>query len=581
MERLPLLHSGTLESQSGDGDDEKMKSPLSLLSFSFAWVLTSAFFSANTSDSRSASQLYPSAFPDSIFTPWVWDAHYESTSNVVEIVLVSRTACYFNHTKWNIVIDRFPSYSKSLGSGLVSNILVNPQEALFRKLEGLVCHFYHKNSSLPVAKTKSEIIRGRKVFLIIGSILVVCPSPNVEYDRMRLERELTTADLGPFTDSLSNVLQTNVSSTFTDAFPVTNIPEFNSVEGITTKKIKPPARYGLSVCTATGRTDRAYLVEWIEHHVYLGVSRFYIYSTADHGTLLEVLSDYIREGVVVVISWMYENCVKGMASGRYVIYTDPTEGLVAFRPPRAIAHTAALASCYSRFRKKSRYMMHIDDDEFVALSPILMQPNGSKETRGPLVKYASRMFRENPKAHSIVIAPMHKHLCSGMGPKNEISTNASNSNYQLPRVGKWQFCLPGHPAEGKLIMKTRSVRMFFVHYVSQTEDGTPTFESTPARRSEAALLHYKQAREDSGDPFGLTSLEYVNKGNMSADCNLMKWLGGLHEGTLNGFYHHTVEKAPEGFKGLGKNYMVQAIDTKTKDHLRERFAARMGSHLNP
>lgn len=38
---------------------------------------------------------------------------------------------------------------------------------------------------------------------------------------------------------------------------------------------------------------------------------------------------------------------------------------------------------------------------------------------------------------------------------------------------------------------------------------------------------------------------------------------------------------PEGFKGLGKDYMIQAIDTMTKDHLRERFAARMGSSLNP
>ena len=338
------------------------------------------------------------------------------------------------------MIDKFPSYSKSLGSGLVSNILVNPQEALFRESEGLVCHFYHKNSSLPVAKTKSEIIRGRKVFLKIGSILVVCPSPSVEYDTMRLERDLKTAT---FTDSLLNVLQTTVNSTFTDALPVTNIPEFNSVEGITAKKMKPPARYGLSVCTATGRTNRAYLVERIEHYVYLGVNRFYIYSTADLETLLEVLSDYIREGVVVVVPWMYENCVKGTASGRYVIYTDPTEGLVAFRPPRAIAHSAALASCYSRFRKKSRYMMHIDDDEFVALSPTLMQPLGGQETRGPLVRFASRMFRKNPKAHSIVIAPMHKHLCSSMGPKNEISTNANHSNYRLPRVGTWQFCLPG------------------------------------------------------------------------------------------------------------------------------------------
>ena len=557
-----------------------MKSLFHRLLLLSLWILTGAFFSSNMSDSRHASELFPSALPDSIFTPWVWDAHYDQIDDVVEIVIVPRSACYFNHTKWKIVVDKFPTYSESFGYGLARSILVHPEEALFRTSESLFCHFY-RGSQL-VAKTSSEIIRGKKVFLTIGSILVVCPSPNVEYDKMRLQRQLDTAGMDPFMDSLHNILKTNLSSSLTDAFPVSNIPEFKSVEGTDAKNINLPVRSGLSICTATGRSNRAHLVEWVEHHLYLGVSHIYIYSTAkskrNHESLLKALSDYIREGVVLVVPWMYENCVRGMGSGRYVMYRDPNEGVVAFRPPRAIAHSAALASCYSRFRKKSRYMMHIDDDEFITLSPTLMTTVEGQELRGPLIRFASRMFRENPNANSIVIAPMQKHLCSGMGPKITTGLNVNDSNHLLPRVGTWQFTVPGHPAEGKLIMKTRAVRMFFVHYVSQTEDGAPNYEATLASRTDAVMLHYKEPREVSGDPYGTTDLSTVKRGDLCDECKNMHRQGGLHEGTSNGFYHEN-RSVPENFRGLGKSFMIQGIDRKTKDVLKERFAARMRRNL--
>ena len=571
--------------ENGVAEKFGMKLRFCLVSFSVSWVVIGAFFSSNTSDSRRASQLFPSTFPDSIFTPWVWDVHYDRTDDVVEVVIVSRSACFFNHTKWKLVVDKFPAYSKYLGYGLDSSIIVNPQEALFRLSEALFCHFYR--GGLPVAKSKSEIIRGKRVFLTIGSILVVCPSPIVEYDSMRLERDLTTSKMGPFTDSLFNVLNTSLSSSFTDAFPVSNIPEFKVDVGIAAKQMDPHVRSGLSICTATSRSDRAYLVEWVEHHLYLGVSHIYIYSTAksqrNHEKLLEALSDYIQEGIVVVVPWMYENCVRGMGSGRYVIYTDPAEGLTAFRPPRAIAHSAALASCYSRFRKTSRYMMHIDDDEFVALGRKVMSTLKGQEMRGPLVRFVSRMFHDNPKATSIVIEPMQKHLCPGMGPKDQLGGNANQSSHRLPRVGTWQFTVPGHSAEGKLIMKTKAVRMFFVHYVSQTEDGSKDYESKAAHRSQAVLLHYKEPREVSGEPYGMSDLSSVQQGNLSVECRAMRNRGGLYEGRKNGFYHETIKEIPEGFNGLKKLYMVQGIDANTKDVLREWFTARMwnGSHPLP
>ncbi len=106
--------------------------------------------------------------------------------------------------------------------------------------------------------------------------------------------------------------------------------------------------------------------------------------------LQRVLRDYIQEGIASVIPWHYDNCMTqgGMASGRALnVYLDcsdtsnlstcnniPTK-VKHFFPPRAIAQTAALASCYTRIRTGgidgsplSKYLFHMDDDEFITLS---------------------------------------------------------------------------------------------------------------------------------------------------------------------------------------------------------------------
>jgi hypothetical protein len=46
-----------------------------------------------------------------------------------------------------------------------------------------------------------------------------------------------------------------------------------------------------------------------------------------------------------------------------------------------------------------------------------------------------------------------------------------SNNSELPRVGRWKVSEKMQPYEGKLIMRTSAVRMFFVHYVSQLESG--------------------------------------------------------------------------------------------------------------
>jgi hypothetical protein len=144
-------------------------------------------------------------------------------------------------------------------------------------------------------------------------------------------------------------------------------------------------QHDMLICTATSRRSRPHLVEWIEYHLLLGVNHFVLYDTTIPATLggvgsdrtaqrtptyhsatpsaeaslSNVIADYIAKGVVTVIPWPYNNCVRGMASGRMA---------ADFKVPGTIAHNAALASCYSRFRDSSRWIAHVDDDEFLVSS---------------------------------------------------------------------------------------------------------------------------------------------------------------------------------------------------------------------
>ncbi len=69
-----------------------------------------------------------------------------------------------------------------------------------------------------------------------------------------------------------------------------------------------------------------------------------------------------------------------MGSGRFVTYLPNTveqqqQQQRFFQPPRAVAHTAALASCYSRFRHAAEWIGHVDDDEFLVRPPSPARPH--------------------------------------------------------------------------------------------------------------------------------------------------------------------------------------------------------------
>jgi hypothetical protein len=110
-----------------------------------------------------------------------------------------------------------------------------------------------------------------------------------------------------------------------------------------------PAAY-LAACTMY-RDDAAYLPEWIEFHLLMGVERFFLYdngSTDDHR---DVLAPYLEEGIVTVHDWPHAFLRQ---NGR----------------PRAIV--TGFEHCVGEHAGDARWIAFLDIDEFV------FSPTGSR-----------------------------------------------------------------------------------------------------------------------------------------------------------------------------------------------------------
>ena len=154
----------------------------------------------------------------------------------------------------------------------------------------------NNNNSIELGRSVVEDVVGTSLSLVV--ISVVCPVP-VEaagFHLMRLER---TVD--------DNELQTPLFPVCRIHLPKKATPEFN-----------------LTMCTATDRSNRMHVVEWMEYYKLLGVQQFVVYNLLgatehDRQVIHINYKDYIDDGLLRMVNWSYPNCFKkgcGMAAGR-------------------------------------------------------------------------------------------------------------------------------------------------------------------------------------------------------------------------------------------------------------------------
>lgn len=541
------------------------------------------FCESNITELRGGSpgpNIFPLDTPSSILKLWPWDAVHNIEKGTVEVTVIQRRACRFNQTKWHLLVDKFPQFSKLLAHGKEENILADSNETNLAKLEVVICRFYVNGTSTPVAQTKAEPVLGKYHFLRGGTTQIICPIPQMNYDTMRLVRlgRIEDGVESEYSSLTSNHEKVKVAS---DAFPVCRPASLR--KGLTEIEFEERKKGRLSVCTATGRSDRAHLIEWIEYHRLIGVDHFYIYDTSKQQNgrgILTLLSDYVSEGVVTIVPWAYDNCVRGMASGRFLTWNDPESGFNIFHPPKAIAQSAALASCYSRYRSHTEYMMHIDDDEFIAMGPSVMVEgfghNRSHLTNNgqiyrPLAEFVDKVLTSRPDAPALAFPPLRKHEC----PTLDGGISKARVSSGLPRIGEWVYGRKRKPIEVKLVMRTSAVINFYVHYISQYEKaflGTDVLLLSP---TDVAVLHYKEPEEMAGDLFGVTKLNEFELGATNHFCKEMQRFGGLREDIEGGYFPAVGKAATPFLHNLNYTNIIQSISPAIQSMLLQNFQERM------
>ncbi len=73
-------------------------------------------------------------------------------------------------------------------------------------------------------------------------------------------------------------------------------PSLQTLDCTTEKK------YKLSICTLFKNESR-YLREWIEYHRLIGVDHFYLYNNGSRDRSVEILSTYVKQGLVTLVNW--------------------------------------------------------------------------------------------------------------------------------------------------------------------------------------------------------------------------------------------------------------------------------------
>lgn len=456
--------------------------------------------------------------------PWIWDAVISRRKHIVEVTMISRNACKFDHDLWKLIIRMFPEYQEQMGFGSEDNVYVTVDNSydyvrqnthlgdgeLARGIQGNFVYCIFLNQGHIVESLRSLRIKDVEI-AELSSIQIRCPLPRatVMWDRMRIERILSKSGE-----------ESNLPNS-TESFGV--CPDPLEEAGLSLQPFD--YMYKLSVCTATDRSHRAQLVEWIEYHRIVGVEHFFLYDTSawevvDAMLLSVVLKDYIRDGIVTVVRWPYQNCVKNMGSGRWINIMaqmkNSTEfSNVFFQPPRAVAQTAALASCFSRFKSTSKWMAHMDDDEFLVriwqvitkyfnISHLQQSFNPSKkfgnQKANSLSHLADSLSIIDPKINAFNFLPLCVDDCTAVKESRDLAFR--DGSKILPRYRKWnkgRFC----PVwEGKLMMRTAAIGMFFTHYITLREEGLWNRNPFELSREEAAVVHFKVTNEVSGSVYG-------------------------------------------------------------------------------
>lgn len=82
------------------------------------------------------------------------------------------------------------------------------------------------------------------------------------------------------------------------------------------------------------KNDDNYIIQWINYHMIIGVTRFIIYDNSLQNTLNNILEKYIKDGTVILINWQYQYTYK--LSGHSGQQSQQNHSIYTFRSSKYI-----------------------------------------------------------------------------------------------------------------------------------------------------------------------------------------------------------------------------------------------------
>lgn len=123
---------------------------------------------------------------------------------------------------------------------------------------------------------------------------------------------------------------------------------------------------------------------------------------------------------------------------------------------------------------------------------------------------ADRLTQNDSRLSALYFQPHLMHDCRCRAAP---CSNVSSPQNLPPRLGQWLYGSEGPSFEGKLIMNTQAIGMFFVHYLTMIEKGKWRERAYQVPVTDGALLHFRVPAIRSGSIYGalLRQLSPTNK----------------------------------------------------------------------
>jgi hypothetical protein len=213
----------------------------------------------------------------------------------------------------------------------------------------------------------------------------------------------------------------------------------------------------LAVCSMY-RNEAAYLAEWIEFHMLVGVERFFLYDNDSDDEHLEVLAPYLEQGIAVRHEW------PGSASSQADVCS---------------LQVGAYNHCISTHGEEARWTAFIDTDEFlfsptarpvpemlaeqarwpgIAVNSIFIGASGhvTRPTGLVLENYARIVETDSTRSVKVIVDPIQVTRCVSAHEFAYANGLAVDEN--------------GYPVAGARTKSTSVARLRINHYFGRSEE---------------------------------------------------------------------------------------------------------------